>query len=58
LKKMHLTTIAVASLLLTACTHDYDVFKPRPDAGADASAKASALDTGDTNEPLEDAEEN
>ncbi|WP_394838795.1 hypothetical protein LVJ94_18045 [Pendulispora rubella] len=43
---MHLTLILVAaSLLLSACTHDYDVFKPKRDAGPDASSSASNLDT-------------
>jgi len=34
-----------ASLTLSACTHDYDVFKPRGDAGADGASRASGLET-------------
>jgi len=48
---MHFARIALAAvsmaatvLALSACTHDYDVFKPRADAGRDGSSNESALD--------------
>ncbi|WP_394849264.1 hypothetical protein LZC95_17685 [Pendulispora brunnea] len=50
--------VAAASLLLSACTHDYDVFKPRRDAGPDSSATTSRLDTEENGEAVEGEEEN
>ncbi|WP_394820651.1 hypothetical protein [Pendulispora albinea] len=43
-----------ASLVLGACTHDYDVFKPRGDAGPDGSRPSrleTANDADDADEP-------
>ncbi len=48
---MHATCILAAglgaSMLLSACTHDFDAFKPRGDAGPDGSAHTASLDAED-----------
>ncbi|HWL89102.1 MAG TPA: hypothetical protein VNO21_25040 [Polyangiaceae bacterium] len=39
--------LAAVAATLSACTHDFDAFKPRPDASADGAAQTQAWEPSD-----------